>query len=252
MGQATVDLPDPLENPNSALLTSADDLLAQLAGDEIDRLLAEAELDKDDATPARAESAGLIDDKAAQPDPQDTSEIDELFAELEVAKNVKPAEGAASAPLKAGEALKPMAPVADDSAALDGQALASVLSPVGPTNDVNPSTAATVPQAVAVAAAPSLIDIDVSEALAARGDEETGTDERVGLSDLEVSPVSPEIANLVDTSDLPVYLKPLVWLNSPLDTFPDEVREMLGKIGIVTMVNAVAVLAYVMIFRRHH
>ena len=42
MGQAMVDLPDPLETPAASGL-GADDLLAQMAGEEIDRLLAEAE-----------------------------------------------------------------------------------------------------------------------------------------------------------------------------------------------------------------
>src|SRR5690606_15011859 len=42
MGQSTIDLPDPTDTqPESA--ASADDLLSQLAGDEIDRLLAEAD-----------------------------------------------------------------------------------------------------------------------------------------------------------------------------------------------------------------
>src|SRR4051794_41818047 len=43
MGKAALDLPDPLQAPPGEAMTSADDLLAQLAGDEIDRLLAEAE-----------------------------------------------------------------------------------------------------------------------------------------------------------------------------------------------------------------
>src|SRR5690348_14324779 len=45
MGQATVDLPDPLDAPPPSSLSGTDDLLAQLAGDEIDRLLAEADLE---------------------------------------------------------------------------------------------------------------------------------------------------------------------------------------------------------------
>ena len=50
MGQAAVDLPDPLDRPAGAPgaatpLPDADDLLAQLAGDEIERLLSEADLD---------------------------------------------------------------------------------------------------------------------------------------------------------------------------------------------------------------
>ena len=49
MGQATIDLPDPTQLPPDgaapAAANSADDLLSQLAGDEIDRLLAEADVD---------------------------------------------------------------------------------------------------------------------------------------------------------------------------------------------------------------
>src|SRR6266566_5715295 len=46
MGQAAVDLPDPLQNQAAVGGPSADDLLAQLAGEEIDRLLAEAEVER--------------------------------------------------------------------------------------------------------------------------------------------------------------------------------------------------------------
>jgi hypothetical protein len=60
------------------------------------------------------------------------------------------------------------------------------------------------------------------------------------------------LSDVGDDRELPVVLKPLAWLSAPLDAFPDEVREMLGKIAILTLVNAVAVLAYVMLFRRHH
>jgi hypothetical protein len=50
MGQAIVDPPDPQENSKPAPTNSADDLLSQLAGNEIDRLLAESE----GQTPAKA------------------------------------------------------------------------------------------------------------------------------------------------------------------------------------------------------
>jgi hypothetical protein len=52
--------------------------------------------------------------------------------------------------------------------------------------------------------------------------------------------------------DLPIVLKPLAWLSAPLDRFPDEVRETLGKIAILTIVNALAVFAYVMMLRHGH
>jgi hypothetical protein len=55
MGKSAVDLPDPLEQSAPEPLTSSapagvDDLLAQMAGDEIDRLLAEADTPRE--TPA--------------------------------------------------------------------------------------------------------------------------------------------------------------------------------------------------------
>jgi len=50
---------------------------------------------------------------------------------------------------------------------------------------------------------------------------------------------------------LPFYLKPLVWINVPLDSSPAIVRQMLGKVGVVTLINAIAVLAYVFFFRKH-
>src|SRR5437763_393337 len=46
MGQAAIDLPDPLQNSARLAGPSADDLLAQLAGEEIDRLLAEADVER--------------------------------------------------------------------------------------------------------------------------------------------------------------------------------------------------------------
>ena len=57
MGQAAVDLPDPLDNPPTQAgaperaAAGADDLLAQMAGQEIDRLLADADVEPE---PARA------------------------------------------------------------------------------------------------------------------------------------------------------------------------------------------------------
>jgi hypothetical protein len=54
-----------------------------------------------------------------------------------------------------------------------------------------------------------------------------------------------------DPDYVPIYLKPLVWINAPLDAYPAIVRQTLGKAGIVTLVNALAVLTYVCFFRKH-
>jgi hypothetical protein len=54
-----------------------------------------------------------------------------------------------------------------------------------------------------------------------------------------------------DSAPVPIYLKPLVWINLPVDFAPAIVRQMLGKVGIVTMFNALVVLTYVLFFRKH-
>jgi hypothetical protein len=174
MGQATADLPDPLDNPSLAPINSADDLLAQLAGDEVDRLLAESD-------------AGKIEDKsppaAVEPPPAAApsgSDIQDVFAQLEAAED------------------KPSAPIDEPDA--------------------------------------------------------TGIVERAALTGGDLSPELPRSVELElgEGGELPAFFKPLVWLNAPLDACPDGVREALGKVAVVTLVNAVAVLAYVLIFRRHH
>jgi hypothetical protein len=50
---------------------------------------------------------------------------------------------------------------------------------------------------------------------------------------------------------IPVYLKPLIWINAPLEACPPSVRPILGKAGLLTLVNAVAVLAYLFFTRKH-
>jgi hypothetical protein len=50
---------------------------------------------------------------------------------------------------------------------------------------------------------------------------------------------------------LPIFLKPLEWISAPLDTCHPAIRSMVGKAGLVTLVNAIAVLAYLFFTRRH-
>jgi hypothetical protein len=154
MGQASVDLPDPLEKPKTT--GSTDELLAQLAGDEIDRLLANGDAGMSPAT-------------------------------------------VPAAPMEL--------PAADVSPALE-----------------EPSQ--------------KREEIPTSDA------------EQSALAVDEVAQQSADL--LAPDTDVPVVLKPLVWLSSPLEAFPEQVRETIGKIAVLTLVNAIAVLAYVIIYRRHH
>ena len=91
MGQAVVDLPDPTQTPPAG--ANADDLLSQLAGDEIDRLLGEAEVDKAAADEAAAAEA-LVTDVAAPVDPvaETPAPATDMAALLDEAKAETPAE----------------------------------------------------------------------------------------------------------------------------------------------------------------
>jgi hypothetical protein len=182
MGQATVDLPDPLEKPKAAPTASADDLLAQLAGDEIDRLLAESD------------------------------------------------SGKAPEAAPASDAMMKSSAAADIDALLSGE---------------SPSPAVVVAPPVVAEAAPA-IEAVVEEP----AETETGSNERAELAASELGQQSADLPD-VDV-DLPFFLKPFVWLSAPLDALPEQWRELVGKAAILTMVNAIAVLAYVVIFRRHH
>jgi hypothetical protein len=184
MGQAIVDPPDPQENSKPAPTNSADDLLSQLAGNEIDRLLAESE-GQTPATsaaalaslPSSAESVGF--DSA-----QSAAEIDALLSAAE------------QQPTQAETAISPV-----------------TFSPADVLNEIENKDAA------------------AADAL------------KVDLSPLLMLDAPPP---------LPLILKPLEWINAPLDAFPNRVRDAIGKIAILTMMNAIAVMTYVLIFRRHH
>lgn len=72
-------------------------------------------------------------------------------------------------------------------------------------------------------------------------------------TDMELQPKMNPVEDAVpqDPDHLPIYLKPLIWINAPLDSCPPVIRPMLGKVGIVTLLNALAVLTYVIFFRKH-
>jgi hypothetical protein len=48
---------------------------------------------------------------------------------------------------------------------------------------------------------------------------------------------------------LEILLRPLEWLNKPLSACSDAVREALGKVAIMTLINALAILVYVLFLR---
>jgi len=69
LGQAAVEFPEPTQQNSAPSSASADDLLSQLAGEEIDRLLAEAESEEPakEPPPAPAGIADAVGDAVASP-----------------------------------------------------------------------------------------------------------------------------------------------------------------------------------------
>jgi hypothetical protein len=210
----TLEIPDPLEHSTDAAGTvvstpsagGVDDLLAQMAGEEIDRLLAEADAAREEAV------AGVT-------------------PPLERA-----AEKAAASP--------PAEPPTPTLEALEDAGASFAKEIIAGTEGVELELATSAEERSALEMAtssqePAPVQIDASIF-------EDPTE--------ETAPAARSIAAHEESAldgSLPFYLKPLEWINAPLAALPDRVRELLGKVALLTFFNAVAVLLYVMIFRKH-
>jgi len=196
-----------------AATASTDELLSQLAASEIDRLLAEA-----DGNPAPPESKAKVEAAAA-------------VADAPAAKEAEPAKEASAAPSTA----------ANSETLTEGSERAALLQAAG-FDSAQP--AATAPAAPAPAAPE---EAERAALLQAAGFETPAAPASTGgaLEEVQESPIGhgPE--------HTPFYLKPLIWINAPLDDYPAIVRQIMGKVGIVTLLNALAVLTYVFFFRKH-
>jgi hypothetical protein len=246
MGQAILDLPDPtqLSGVNAGplspqALASADDLLSQLAGDDIDRLLAEAEAERSLPVPPPPPAPPLA---AAPPVAEATAPDLILPTEAAIAAILAPAidstlkavdeQIAASAPVDTALAAEPILPPPSQPPAaplevLDQHLLDEAAAHVSAIMDVPvapPEPISVAPVAVADAA------------------------ERRALSEPLIIPPVPARSS----RRISVLVKILEWINSPMLLFPDAVREAIGKVAILTTFNAAAVIVYVMVFRRPH
>jgi hypothetical protein len=249
MGKS-VDLPDPLESASTQPLGNADDLLAQLAGEEVDRLLAESEADAKSDAPSKLGDARRAD-APAQSEAAIQDQLDALFSEI-TADQPNPALPAAD------EAPTSIAPIARDQPEpeiADPDAVMSALrDDPEPKAVVAPEPVKTPPIAPISGPAPVAADAIV---VATSTELETTRAERAGLADPDPADELPGpgelkalAAPVEDDRPLPVYLKPLEWMNAPLDFLPQSARDVLGQVAILTLINAIAVLIYVFVFRK--
>ena len=254
-----MDLPDPLESPPAPPgPAGADDLLSRMAGEEIDRLLAEADVDRDppvaetEPLKAAAEPAGRVAPAAEIPrpvtaatrlaaaspeDPAMAAEMDEVFEEstrtagivVTPAERRAPAEPAPDAGVK--DLLQQLS--AADAAAEEASR-ETVSQPAGP---VPPAEAEPHPDAQSPADAEGA----------------TSAAERAGLDrpSVEGETSSPESASQDESPPrTPLLVRVLEWVNAPMNALPDRARDAVGAVAIGTFIMAAAVLVYVLLFRK--
>lgn len=248
---ATSILPDPNDVLNAASAAAAvapdraDDLIASLADKQIDDLMADAGEPPIEQPPAEAVAAAKVEEKAEEVVTAVTSAAGELKAELDQME----AERAGSAVVKeAGVEAEPIAeshvpaPSFDPSRELAGQPTASAKeaaiaseSPVGSTaaEPLSPDAEAVAKELaadVAMLSAPLPSVVEHAAEVAARG---AWWRRAVHFA-------------------LSLPMLALGAVNLPVQPMSDRGREIIGAIGILTLVNAAGLLAYVMFFARGH
>lgn len=92
------------------------------------------------------------------------------------------------------------------------------------------------------------LEADLQANTSSRGVEAPSADTLIS-SDLAEAVAEQEQREALGLDRVPWALRPLVWINRPFAGLNASTRELLGTIGLVTMVNALVVLLYVMLFR---
>jgi hypothetical protein len=274
MGQATVDLPDPLQSSSADLadagalspeaLASADDLLSQLAGDDIDRLLAEAETEPKPLpvrTPPPAAQPAVPAEAFSEPPPaeppvtaQEEAALDAVFAEVQPT-DVAAAAELAPATAPPGQTSAPVnsdVQMASELAELDRMLSSDASAMMPPAEAELPSAQTPAIDQAEQLVADSTLAAAERQALTAPTTLEDGAvldtvDPAATAADSSVDLQLPDTVQ--DRPSLPVRV--LEWINYPLLMCSDGVRETLGKVALLTLFNSVAVLIYVLLFRRH-
>jgi hypothetical protein len=216
MPQPAKTLPDPLKAVAAESGPNADEILSQLAGEEIDRLLAEADAPRaQTAAPAVAPRSVDPAPTPAKPpvpdpavDPDLNRQLDDLFNELNQEAPAVP------------EMLAPPAPPAP----------AGQLPVAAKTQTVAPAPEETAQEPEQ--------DVPAASEMEFPG--------LAPIGDLPAEPLPAEAPPPVEPADSP-FLRPLVWLSN---LFSETVLDWLGKIAILTTVNAMLIFAYILL-RRH-
>jgi hypothetical protein len=233
----TIDLPEPTQAP--AANASADDLLSQLAGEEIDKLLAEAEIEKPSAVAAAPETTA----------PEATAVESQTLTEIAAAapEPVVPSLPAEPAPSAQPEAAPSKQGHAEAAVSAELDELFKELS--SDATIASPPPAAPAPVAPKPSAPPAAAPVATAPAQPKAPDQPTSNQERAALDAIEET--EHDASDQPDApASLPIYLKPLEWLNLPLSFVPEPARDLVGKVAIISFVNALSVIVYLLVFHR--
>jgi hypothetical protein len=231
----------------------ADAMIAQTVGEQIDQMLAKAEVE-------RSSSAS---DAAAQPTGDASGVKSDVVGDLNrLIDQENQTTSAAKAP---GEKTDQ-----ENAAAAEKP---DVHVPPTAASETSPSDAPTPPHTASVAApsaapaahpppqpTPGITEEGVVGAASSQHSEAS----HAAAAPAPTAEAAPDAISEVQAADegdespesheapLPAWLKPLELLNQPFLFIPDSVRSALGKAAIVTLVNATALFIYVLGFRNHH
>jgi hypothetical protein len=278
-------------NPES--LGSADEVLSQLAGSEIDRLLAEADVEapqpsaeSEPSGPTRPNSASSVPDlreaaavenELGLDEASLTSQLDELFNQLQDETAAKAAQMTESpsaspppvAPPEAKAAKPPPAAPAAEAAPTEGAERAALLEAAGFESPEKPAESETTAAAATPASGATTEHEAATSAPAAQPAATTPTAPSAAAEASAAAPPATQEAGEAsersavlsaagfETTDagstpLPMWIKPLVWINAPIRRCSPAVRHAMGRAAIVTLINSVLVLTYIAFTHRHH
>ena len=225
MPQPANNLPDPLQAASAETGPNADEILSQLAGEEIDRLLAEAESPRSEpAAPAAVAKSANPSPPPAAAAPAEPAADSDLNKQLDDLFNALNEETIAPpAPATPAATATPAHPVVQPAAIERPQPLA-----------VEQSQAAATPAQVSTSLENDVLAATELAAIPEPPAKKESAPVPKRESEPGEAPVSP-------------FLRPLVWLSG---LFPETAVDWMGKVAILTTLNAMAIFAYILM-RRH-
>jgi hypothetical protein len=265
MGQALNDLPDPTNQAASAAAPGADDLLAQMAGEEIDRLLADESLTAEPFadSPSPPAATTFTQPAIARPstpdsetDPETAMQLDALFAELVAVEPVVPASVPRPAPRPA-EASRPIEQVDTvlsqqlDDLFAQLQSEEAAVTPAAPTPAPAPPPAAMAMPTIVAEQPPADVSVDPADQTSAL-ERQVLSAELLNTADETTTAASPDAPTPTDEPQeprVPLYLRLLELVNAPLANASETIRDFIGKAAIMNIVLALLILMYVLFVR---